>query len=63
MMILAVRTFGIDQKNFNALEFYEMKKRGRSASHSFRQRRDGPSIRIGATIPFGPINCPRARCP
>ena len=30
----------------------------RSAGHSSRQRHDGPSIRIGATTRFGPINSP-----
>ena len=35
----------------------------RSAGHSSRQRRDGPSIRIGATTRFGPINSPARSLP
>jgi hypothetical protein len=35
----------------------------RSAEHSFRQRRDGPSIRIGATTRSGPTNSPACSLP
>ena len=35
----------------------------RSADHSSRQRRDGPSIRIGATTRSGPINSPARSLP
>jgi hypothetical protein len=35
----------------------------RSADHSSRQRRDGPSIHIGATTQSGPINSPARSLP
>jgi hypothetical protein len=43
--------------------FPEPSWRIRSAGHSSRQRRDEPSVRIGATTPSGPINSPARSLP